>query len=1052
MEGDLNMKFAALQNLSSFTLLDSPVKIKDLLTTAKKLGYGAVGLTDINVTYGLVNFFEVAQKVGIKPLLGMQLRLNGLIDSAHQYDLIALAKTDEGYRNILRLSSRINLLTDNGNKQKILTMADLTKDLNDLIFIIPANLHSELLNLQMHNESLGTDFLRQLVGLIPESSSLYIGVYGSEKQENYIQYIKALSKQFDLPLVSVEDTCYLKPRDQFLRKTLQAIKKGEILQDITDLAKQSGSHYLPAIEELSERYHKLNLDEALENTKKIASMCNAKIVFQTPVLPKFKQDQYSTSKDYLQFLAQKGLQRRFGQHKIPANYQKQLNYELQVIDQMGFDDYFLIVWDVVNYCHRVGIAMGPGRGSACGSLVSYSLNITEVDPIKYNLLFERFLNPARHEMPDIDLDIPDNRRDDVIKYMFNKYGMDHAAQILTFGTLAAKQVLRDTGRVFGLQEMQLSEWSKSVPFAKGKISLAQAYKESKKMQMLVNANDINKLLFETASGLEGLPRHYSIHAAGLVLSDNSIAAIAGLQSGQLGIPITQQTKKYVESLGLLKIDFLGLRNLTILGDTEKMISEQGKKIDVNQIPLDDPATLSIFQKGETELVFQFESGGIRNVLRELHPDNFEDLVAVNALYRPGPMQNIKNFIARKKGTQKVTYPDPSLKPILASTYGVLVYQEQVMQTARVMAGFSLGEADILRRAMSKKDQTVIEQEKSKFITGAVKNGRTVQVATRVYDYIEQFANYGFNRSHAVAYTMIAFWLAYLQVHYPAEFYAAMLNSNIGNQNKANEYIMRAQEDGVKILPPDINKSNLSYQVIDGHILVGLRAIKGIRIDFLKEIIAKRQTKTFDSLSNFLRQIDPKFIKANSITNVVESLIKSGCFDRLNKNRNELLQNCSEIIENVKLTGENLALSEGLGGVPIKPAEEPSKQEMALMEEKTLGFSTLTSPLITVQKYAQKFNAKPLNEFEIHDGGIAVGKLMSLKLVRTKKGQTMAFGSFADTNSKQDIVIFPNVYDKIQSNLKEGNIYLLGVKVQNDRFDSSKKQYILTNLKVVNLKE
>ena len=339
-----------------------------------------------------------------------------------------------------------------------------------------------------------------------------------------------------------------------------------------------------------------------------------------------------------------------------------------------------------------------------------------------------------------------------------------------------------------------------------------------------------------------------------------------------------------------------------------------------------------------------------------------------------------------------------------------------MQTARVLAGFSLGEADILRRAMSKKDQKVIDQEKSKFINGAVKNGRTVQVATRVYDYIEQFANYGFNRSHAVAYTMIAFWLAYLQVHYPAEFYASMLNSNIGNQNKANEYIMRAQEDGVKILPPDINKSDLAYQVIDGRILVGLRAIKGVRIDFLKEIIAKRQAKSFDSLSNFLRQIDVKFIKANSITNVVESLIKSGCFDQLNKNRNELLQNCPEIIENVKLTGENLALSEGLGGVPIKPAKEPSKQEMALMEEKTLGFSTLTSPLITVQKYAQKFNAKSLNEFQIHEDGIAVGKLMSLKLVRTKKGQTMAFGSFADTTNKQDIVIFPNVYDKIQSNL------------------------------------
>lgn len=1042
------MKYAALQNLSAFTLLESPIKIKNLLNTAKNLGYDAVGLTDINVTYGLVNFYEVAQEVGIKPLLGMQLRLNGLIDSAHKYDLIAFAKTDEGYRNILRLSSRINLLTDNGTNDKILTLENLTRDLNELIFITPANTHSELLNLQLQNENLGTDFIRHLISLVPKTSSLYLGVYGGNSQKNYIQYVTQIAKQFDLPLVSVEDTCYLKPQDQFLRKTLQAIKKGAVMQDISELAKQKGSHYLPSVQEISDRYHELNLDDALNNTGKIADACAAKIVFQTPVLPKYKQDQFADSKDYLNSLAQQGLQDRFHGHKIPLNYQKQLDYELQVIDQMGFNDYFLIVWDVVNYCHRSDIVMGPGRGSACGSLVSYSLRITEVDPIQYKLLFERFLNPARHEMPDIDLDIPDNRRDDVIKYMFTKYGMDHAAQILTFGTLSAKQVLRDTGRVFGLQEMQMSKWSNSVPFSKGKITLQEAYQGSKKMQMLVNASAQNKLLFETANGLEGLPRHYSIHAAGLVLSDNSIAAIAGLQSGQLGIPITQQTKKYVESLGLLKIDFLGLRNLTILGDTEKLIRTQGKKIDFNKIPLNDPQTLAIFQKGETELVFQFESSGIRNVLRELHPDNFEDLVAVNALYRPGPMQNIKTFIARKKGKQKVAYPDPSLKPILASTYGVLVYQEQVMQTAQVLAGFSLGEADILRRAMSKKDQSVIEKEKSRFISGAVKKGKTKQVAAKVYNYIEQFANYGFNRSHAVAYTMIAFWLAYLQVHYPAEFYAAMLNSNTGNQNKLIEYVMKAQGDGVKILSPDINKSTLNYQVIDGKILVSLRAIKGIRIDFLKEIIKKRQNGKFKSLSDFLRKIDPKFIQ----TKVIQSMIKAGCFDQLNSNRNELLQNSTEIVENVKLTQGNLALAESLGGAPIEPAKAPTKQEKARMEEEALGFSTLTSPLLAVQKYAQKFNARPLSDFEIHETGITVGKLLNLKLIRTKNGQTMAFGSFADSSSKQDIVIFPNVYDKIQSNLKEGGIYLLGIKIQNDRIDSSKKQYVLTNLKVVNFKE
>lgn len=1043
----LKMKIAALQNISSFTLLASPIKIKDLLQAAKEQGYEAVALTDINFTYGLVNFYELAQKVGIKPLLGMQLRLNGLIDSAHQYDLIALAKSDAGYRNLLRLSSAINLLTENGTNQKILTLTELTKYLGELVLIVPANDRSELVHLQEQQEQLGNDFVRQLLKLVPQSSSLYLGVYASRHQENYLAYVQALAKQFSLPTVAVEDTRYLRPNEQFLRRTLQAIKTGTVLQDTEEIAKQKGSHFLASAQELSVRYHEMDLDDALANTWQIAQDCNAKVIFRTPVLPQYKQQKFPTSKEYLNYLAQKGLQARFTNRPVPANYQKQLDYELGVIDQMGFNDYFLIVWDVINYCHRAGITTGPGRGSACGSLVSYSLKITEVDPIQYHLLFERFLNPARHEMPDIDLDIPDNRRDDVIKYMFQKYGMDHAAQILTFGTLAAKQVLRDTGRVFGLSEVELTKWSNSVPFAKGKITLEEAYKQSTKMRLLVGASVKNKLLFQTASRLEGLPRHYSIHAAGLVISDNSIAGISGLQTGQLGIPVTQQTKKYVEALGLLKIDFLGLRNLTILGDTLDLIAQQGKKIDPNQIPLDDPQTMVAFQQGNTNLVFQFESGGIRQVLRELHPDNFEDLVAVNALYRPGPMQNIQTFIARKKGKQKVTYPDPSLKTILAPTYGILVYQEQVMQTAQVLAGFSLGEADILRRAMSKKKQDVIEQERAKFIVGAVKKGHAKEVASRVYNYIEQFANYGFNRSHAVAYTKIAFWLAYLKVHYPAEFYAAMLNSNSGSRLKLSDYVMRAQEAGTKILPPDINHSTLDYQVINGRILVSLKAVKGVRLDLLKEIIQVRRQKPFASLDDFLRRIDVKFIKVK----VIQALIQAGCFDHLYPNRKELLANSQEIIENVELTGQNIALSESLGGVPMKEVPEATNAEKAEMENEVLGFSTKTSPLVAAQKYAEQFNARPLRDFAINETGIAVGKLLNLKLIRTKKGSTMAFATFTDSTDRQEIVIFPNVYEKVQDNLKVGNVYLLGIRIQNDRYDSSKKQYILTNLKAINFK-
>lgn len=1035
------MQVAALQNLSSFTLLTSPTKINDLIKTAKAKGYPAIGLADVNVTYGLVNFYELAKKAGIKPLLGMQLRLNGLIDSTQKYDLLVFAKTNQGYHNLLRLSSAVNLLTENGQNDKVLTLKELTKYLNDLLIIVPANLKSELRALYDTNQALGSDYVRQLKQLTGE---LYLGIYASKASIDYINYVRELGKQFELPLVAVEDSQYLQPHDQFLQKTLRSIAKGEKLQDILPLAKQAGSHYLDSAQSILERYHQFDLDEAINNTWKIAQKCNAEVVFQKPVLPKYHQDQFSTSEEYLHYLAQTGLQARFGQKDIPAEYQKRLNYELRVINQMGFDDYFLIVWDVINYCHRTKITTGPGRGSACGSLVSYALRITEVDPIQYHLLFERFLNPARHEMPDIDLDIPDVQRNMVIKYMYQKYGMDHAAQILTFGTMAAKQVLRDVGRAFGLTMPEVDKWTHAIPHSKNKIDLKQVYQESRDLRLLVDATPENKLLFKTAVELEGLPRHYSIHAAGLVISDDSIAGISGLQAGPLGIPVTQQTKKYVESLGLLKIDFLGLRNLTVLGNVLALIQRQGVKLDPNTIPLNNPQTLKLFQQGKTDAIFQFESNGIRDVLRKLHPDNFEDLVAVNALYRPGPMQNIDLFIARKNGKAAVQYPDPSLKQILQPTYGILVYQEQVMQTAQRLAGFSLGEADILRRAMSKKKQDVIEQERDKFIAGTVKNGHSKEVGERVYHYIEQFANYGFNRSHAVAYTKIAFWLAYLKVHYPAAFYTAMLNS--ATSAKAQGYIMQAQEVGVRILPPDINHSQLNYTLRDGKILVGLKAIKGLRIDFAKEIAAN--TKPYKSFNDFLRKIDVKFLQVDSI----EALIMAGAFDEIEDNRNELLINCKDIIANVQLTGQNMSLSKILGDAPLKPADPPTAAQKAEMEEKALGFSTTTTPLMAIQKYAQKFNAQPLNQFQLNETGISVGKLTKLKQIRTKNGKTMAFASFADTSSEQEFIIFPQTYEKVVPILKEGNIYLLGVKVQGDRFNQNKKQYFLTNLRKVNFKE
>lgn len=1038
------MGAVSLQNLSSFTLLESPTKVKNLAENAKKKGYSAIALTDINITYGLVDFYKAAKDTGIKPLLGMQLRINGLIDEANKYDLIVIAKDDQGYKNILRLSSAVNLLTENGEKENVLIFEDLKKYIGHLILITPSNLHSELKMLQTNNPKMGANYLRKLQDSLPSSSSMYLGVYADSGQQEYINYIRSLATQFSLPLTAVEDGQYLNRNEQFLRRTLQAIKTNTHLENIEQLAKQAGSHYLKNSEELQVSYRKFDIEDALKNAEEIGEICTAEIKFQDPQLPKFKQNKFPTSKEYLHALAQEGLAKRFN-NQIPAQYQKRLDYELQVINEMGFDDYFLIVWDVMNFAHSVHITTGPGRGSAAGSLVSYALRITEVDPIEYNLLFERFLNPARQQMPDIDLDIPDNRRDEVIKYMFEKYGMNHAAQILTFGTLAAKQVLKDVCRVFGLNKVETYRWLDAIPHSKGKITLAEAYQKSKELQLLVNTNELSKILFATAEHLENLPRHYSIHAAGLVITDDSLAEIVGLQAGPLGIPVTQQTKFNVESLGLLKIDFLGLRNLTILGNIVAALRADRIDIDPNQIPLDDQETLALFQRGDTDAVFQFESDGIKRVLEQLHPDSFEDIVAVNALYRPGPINNIDHFINRKHGKERVQYPDPSLKKILGTTYGVLVYQEQVMQTAQVLAGFSLGEADLLRRAMSKKNAEVIQRERAKFIEGAIKLGRKKETAEKVYDYIAQFANYGFNRSHAVAYSKIAFWLAYFKVHYPGAFYLALLNSNMGNRHKIAQYLMQAQEAGIKILPPDIENSKADFSLENGKILVGLKAIRGLRSDLLKQILEiKRPIK---SMTDFLWKIDNNLLSADAVGN----LIKAGTFDRLAPNRNELLKINKDLVESVKMAGSNLSLFETLEP-KVEEEKMPTAAEKSAMEVEAMGFSTGINPIIAVQKYARKFNAKRLQVFESNEQGIAVGKLMKVKQITTKKGDNMAFAVFSDTSGEKDFTIFPQVWEKVGENLKIGEIYLLQVRTQSDRFNPNKIQFLLSNARQVNFRD
>lgn len=1040
------MEIAGLQNISSFTLLKSPISVEQLIGSAKKRGYKAIALTDINFTYGLIDFYKIAKSEGIKPLLGMQLRINGLINENQNFDLIVIAKNNVGYQNIMRLSSAVNLITENGKKEIDVTLNKLQKYLGNLHIITTANQHSELRDLFYHNFDLMPDYIRKLAKILPQSSNLYLGVFADKSESNYINSVKSLSEQFNLKLVAVEDVQYIDPHDVFLQEVLQSIDDNQSIRDGYELTlKHVGNHYLKTKDKLCESYNSLGILEALRNTKQVFDDSNVEIKFIMPQLPKFIQHKFDTSYEFLHHLAMTGLQAKFNKHDIPAKYLNRLKYELKIIDEMGFNDYFLIVWDVINYCHSIGILTGPGRGSAAGSLVAYCLNITRVDPLRYDLLFERFLNPARHQMPDIDLDIPDNRRNEVVLYMFHKYGMDHVAQILSFSTFAAKQVLHDVGNAFSFNKITINSWQKAIPKSKSKITLSDAYKLSKDFRMLVNATESNKLFFEVAKKIEGLPRHYSIHAAGLVISDMSIAKTVGLQNGSLGIPVTQQTKKYVEALGLLKIDFLGLCNLTILDNAFNEVKMSGIKLDMDKIPLDDPATIKLFQKGKTDDIFQFESQGIRNALKKMQPNSFDDIVAMNALYRPGPIKNIDSYIRRKNKEEKVVYPDPILINLLKPTYGIIIYQEQVMKTAQIYAGFSLGEADLLRRAISSKDSMEMKKIGVDFVNRAVQQGHSASAASSIFEYILKFSNYGFNKSHSVAYSKMSYLLAYLKVHYPKQFYVALLNSNIYDKQKVTKYIMDLKMDNIKITLPDINYSKRNFYISDkGEIVTGLDSIIGLRMDFVEQIMNLQ--RPIKSLTDFLWKIDTKYLSPDMIGN----LIKSGAFDKLHKNRSALLASYEDLLICIKMSGGNNVLFQALEPKELD-IKMPSNAQKEEWETSVLGFSPQIDPILAAQIYAKKYGFKPFSDFTFYDEGVSVGKMMDIKVITTKNNKKMAFAKFNDLHETVDFVIFPAVYESIKSILSVGKVYLLKIETQTDKFNANKFKFILLSVKQIDLK-
>lgn len=1009
------MDFTPLDVKSSYSLLKSPTRISDLVTTAKERGYKALALTDENVLYGAVEFYNAAKKAGIKPIFGLRLVVALNETDGTKLDLVFLAKNQRGYQHLMDLST---LQQTRKDKKAPLTVAQISPLLNELFIIIPPQ--STVFSVLAQPTSILTELAN-----LGDDDSVLLGV-NSRLDDVQIDTLQQLSKQLSLPLVGTSPVDYLNANDLFASRVLQAIDAGVELKDPTIEAERRGQHYLHSKEQVIQDYKAKGLSAAAQKTVEVATLCNVELQFRAPVLPHFKNQAGISSQQYLRSLCIQGLKkRRVAPGKTIQQYQERLAMELKIIHEMGFDDYFLIVWDVINFAHQQKITTDPGRGSAAGSLVAYALAITEVDPLQYDLLFERFLNPKRAQMPDIDLDIPDNRRDEVLQYVHQKYGHQRVAQIITFGTLAAKQVVRDVSRVFNLPRYDMQRLIDALPHGLH-VTLKDALNESQQLKNLLDDNPKFRLLIQVAQQLEGLPRHYSIHAAGIVLSEQPLHEVVPLQDGSDGLLMTQFAKDTVEALGLLKMDFLGLKNLSIMDNTLQMIRQEDPAFDLQKINFNDPLTLQLFQRGKTEGIFQFESSGIRNVLVNLHPTNFEDIVAVNALYRPGPMENIPHFTARKAGKEKIAYPAPSLEKILGPTYGILVYQEQVMQLASVMAGFTLGEADLLRRAMSKKKKATMEDMRTKFIAGATEHGYSAQVAHQVFEYIDRFANYGFNHSHAVAYSMMAFEMAYLKVHYPAAFFTALMNAET-NIEKLKRHVGDAKQFGVKISGPRINISESSFLLHDGTVYFGFSAIKGVRRDFVAAILEERQENgKFTDLRNFITRIPERWQKQE----LIEPLIYSGAFDNMGYNRAEMIDALPKLISGIELFAGFANFDDPTLQTAIDQRNEFPLLTRLTKENEYLGVYLSGHPVTQYYQLGQQLHATKIADLYPNSEATIIVLTNHVKTIYTKREhREMAFVNGTDETGAVDITVFPKQYQQFKEQLETNKILIVRGRVE-----------------------
>ncbi len=1036
------IKFTHLHTHSHYSLLDGLPKIPQLLDYVKELGMESVALTDHGVMYGAVEFYKEAKKRGIKPIIGCEVYVayEGRLDKrpnidSKSYHMILLAKNEIGYKNLVALVTEAHL---NGYYYKPRIDEEILEKHAEGLIGTSACLNGKIPKMLLSNRFDDAKALALKYQSWFGQDSFYLELQEHKnipEQAVLNKKIIELHQATGIPLVATNDIHYLRPEDAEAQDVLMIINTGADINDPDRLSLKSDDFSMLTPEKMAEIWSEW--PEAILNTQKIADLCDFNFDLGHTQLPKFAVPDGKTPEDYLTELCNQGLIKRFGDNITPEIRQR-MDFELSVINKTGFAGYILIVQDFVNWAKNHRIVVGPGRGSAGGSLVCYLTNITNVDPLKHDLLFERFLNPERISMPDIDMDFTDRRRDEVLKYVADKYGKDHVAQIITFGTMAARAAIRDVGRSLGYAYSFCDTMAKLVPTG---MDLQETMDAVTEIKDLYKTNAQAKRLLDLALKLEGVARHASTHACGVVISARPLSDSVPLQNppGQEDSIVTQYEMHAIEDLGLLKMDFLGLKNLTIIEDTlARIFVIRGEKVDMETIPYDDKKTYKLLQDALTTSVFQLESDGMKRYLKDLKPSEFEDIVAMVALYRPGPMQFIPDYIERKHGRQKITYIVPELEPLLKNTQGIMIYQEQLMKLAQEIAGFTLGEADVLRKAVGKKIKDLLDAQKSKFIDGAVKKGFEKKVADQLWQWILPFAAYGFNKSHSAAYATIAYETAYLKAHYPVEFMASVLTSEKTDVERIALLIEECKKMDIEVLPPNINESLKNFTVVPGQqkIRFGLLAIKNVGVGIIDSTTEEiKKGGPFTSIGNFINRVNTKDLNKKSM----EALIKAGAFDAFNE-RNQLLQNLEKLLEIARENQKNknngqiglFASSKVTVDYDIKLAiVEPAKMlEKLAWEKELLGLYVSSHPLNSFKKlFAQKtVPIITIDKTMVNKKVIVGGLISSVKKIITKKGQPMLFIKLEDLTGKGEVVIFPNLLEAKPEILQENKIVFIAGKV------------------------